>query len=165
MNLRSSTKIPSIFLIVLIVSLMSVPFAYALTAGEITQGLTCTCGCNMVVSACEGSMECTVAKKITDKVEKMIAQGQSKAQIIQYFVDTEGERILAAPTKKGFNLIAWILPFLAVLLGGGLVYIFLDKCLTSRKSASDEQGTSDIKQLPEGKYLDRFERELKNFEI
>ncbi len=25
--------------------------AFATTAGEITQGLTCTCGCNMLVSA------------------------------------------------------------------------------------------------------------------
>ncbi len=149
---------------VLIVSLMAVPFAYALTAGEITQGLTCTCGCNMLVSACEGSMECSVAKKINDKVEKMIAQGQSKEQIIQYFVATEGERILAAPTRKGFNLVAWILPFLAVLLGGGLVYIFLDKCLSSKKSNEDLSVPPDLTQLPEGKYLDRLEKELKDFE-
>jgi cytochrome c-type biogenesis protein CcmH len=165
MNLRFRTRVPSIFLIVLILSLMVVPFAYALTAGEITQGLTCTCGCNMLVSACEGSMECDVAKKITNKVEKMIAQGQSKEQIIQYFVDTEGERILAAPTRKGFNLVAWILPFVAVLLGGGLVYIFLDKCISSRKDNTHIPGSSDIKQLSKGKYLDRLEKELKDFEI
>ena len=144
---------------------MVVPFAYALTAGEITQGLTCTCGCNMLVSACEGSMECSVAKKITAKVEKMIAQGQSKEQIIQYFVDTEGERILAAPTRKGFNLVAWILPFLAVLIGGGLVYVFLDKCLSSKNSNAPVPSASDKKKLPEAKYLDRFEKELKDFEI
>lgn len=165
MNLRSRKKIPSIFLIALTLSLTVVPFADALTAGEITQGLTCTCGCNMLVSACEGSMECSVAKKITDRVEKMIAQGQSKEQIIQYFVHTEGERILAAPTRKGFNLVAWILPFLAVLLGGGLVYIFLDKCLSSGKSAEDAPAASDIKQMSDKKYLDRLEKELKDFEI
>lgn len=165
MNLWTRKKIPYIFLIVLTLSLTAVPFAHALTPGEITQGLTCTCGCNMLVSACEGSMECSVAKKITDKVEKMIAQGQSKEQIIQYFVRTEGERILASPTRKGFNLVAWILPFLAVLLGGGLVYIFLDKCITSRKSDEDAPASSGIKQMSERKYLDRLEEELKDFEI
>ena len=163
MNLRFGTRNLSILLIMFTFLLMTPLRVFALTATEITQGLTCTCGCNMIVSACEGSMECSVAKTITDKVEKMIVQGQSKEQIIQYFVNTEGEKILASPTKKGFNLTAWILPFLAVLLGAGLIYIFLNKCLVLRKDAADEPGPSDIKQLPEGKYLDRLKKELKDF--
>jgi len=36
----------------------------------------------MIVSACEGSMECAPAKEITDQVAQMIERGQSKEEII-----------------------------------------------------------------------------------
>ncbi len=164
MNLKYRPKTASIFFIIMAVSLMPAAHVFALTAGEIAQGLTCTCGCNMLVSACEGSMECAPAKEITDQVAQMIETGQSKEEIIQYFVSTKGERILAAPTKKGFNLTAWILPFLAIILGGVAIYIFLDKCLASRKDSARESEYSDKRQIPEKKYCDLFEKELKDFE-
>ena len=165
MNLKYSPKTASIFVIIMALSLIPAAHVFALTAGEITQSLTCTCGCNMLVSACEGSMECTPAKEITDQVTQMIETGQSKEDIIQYFVSTKGERILAAPTKKGFNLTAWILPFLAIILGAGGIYIFIDKCLTPRENTDDESENSDKKQVHEGKYLALFEKELKDFEL
>jgi cytochrome c-type biogenesis protein CcmH len=119
----------------------------------------------MLVSACEGSMECAPAKKITEQVVQMIEKGQSKEEIIQYFVRTNGERILAAPTKKGFNLIAWVLPFLAIILGAGAIYVFIDKCLTYKKDTADESEHYNKKQAVEGKYIDLFEKELKDFNL
>ena len=41
--------------------------------------------------------------------------------ILQDFVSQYGEKVLAAPTKSGFNLTAWILPFAALLIAGILV--------------------------------------------
>jgi len=72
---------------------------------------------------------------------------------------------LAAPTKKGFNLTAWILPFLTIILGAGVVYVFLDRCLTSIKSTSDDLEYFDKKQMPDNKYFDLFEKESKDFEL
>jgi cytochrome c-type biogenesis protein CcmH len=140
------------------------PKAFALTASEITKDLTCTCGCNMVVSACEGSMECSPAKQITDQVAQMVNEGQSKEEIIQYFVKTKGERILAAPTKKGFNLTAWILPFFAIVLGAIGLYTFLNRCLSSRKNIESELKVSEKVSISEKKYFDQFEKELKSFD-
>ncbi len=165
MNWKYSPKTASIFVIIMALSLIPAAHVFALTVGEITQSLTCTCGCNMLVSACEGSMECTPAKEITDQVTQMIEKGQSKEEIVQYFVATKGEQILAAPTKKGFNLTAWILPFLAIILGAGGIYFFIDKCLASRENMGDESENSDKKQVHEGKYLALFEKELKDFEL
>ena len=125
--MKSTQKIRtrSTVLIMITLWVFSASPAFSTTASEITQALTCTCGCNMLVSACEGSMECTAAKQITDEVANMIAKGYSKDQIIRNFQDKHGEKILAAPTKKGFNLTAWIIPFLALILGGGGIYLFL----------------------------------------
>lgn len=165
MNFKCRPKTAAVLLISFTVFFMPAIKAFALTSGEITKGFTCTCGCSMVVSACEGSMECTPAKEITDQVAQMIEAGQSKEEIIQHFVNTKGEKILAAPTKKGFNLIAWILPFLAIILGAGGIYIFIDKCLISGKDAAAESENYIKKQVPEGKYLALFEKELKDFEL
>lgn len=165
MNATCRPKSAAVLLIIFTVLFIPAIKAFALTAGEITKGFTCTCGCNMLVSACEGSMECAPAKEITDQVAQMIETGQSKEEIIQYFVNTKGEQILAAPTKKGFNLTAWILPFLAIILGAGGIYLFIDKCLISGKDTDDESKDSDKKQVYEGKNLDLFKKELKDFEL
>jgi cytochrome c-type biogenesis protein CcmH len=164
MNVTCRPNTSAILFLIITVLFIPATKAFALTAGEITKGFTCTCGCNMLVSACEGSMQCTPAKEITDQVAQMIEAGQSKEEIIQHFVNTKGEEILAAPTKKGFNLTAWILPFLAIILGAGGIYIFIDKCLISGKD-TDESKDSDKKQVYEGKYLALFKKELKDFEL
>jgi cytochrome c-type biogenesis protein CcmH len=109
-------------------------------------------------------MECSPARQITDQVAQLINKGQTKDEIIRYLVRTKGERILAAPTKKGFNLTAWILPFLAIAFGGIGLFVFLSKCLSSGKIIADEPYLSDSDQGLEKKYSDQFERELKAFE-
>jgi cytochrome c-type biogenesis protein CcmH len=61
------------------------------------------------------------------QVERFIAvriqAGDSKQEIKDRLVDQYGPRILAAPPKEGFDLLAWVLP-LAGALGGALVLGF-----------------------------------------
>lgn len=139
--------------------------ATATTVGEITQALTCTCGCNMVVGACEGAMECSAAKSITEEVTRLVSEGKSKDEIIGYFVQKNGERILAAPTKKGFNLTAWILPFFLIVLGGGLLYMFLTRCVIHRRPGTPQKSAADRKESIDRQYLDKLEAELKEYDI
>lgn len=164
----SSLK-PSIILRFLLLSfilfLNSSPEASGTTIGEITQALTCTCGCNMVVGACEGAMECSSARAITEEVTRLVSKGKSRDQIIKYFVEKYGEKILSAPTKKGFNLTAWILPFLSIVLGGGLLYLFLSKCLTYKRTKTDHKDNSDDMLNIDKQYMERINNELKEYDI
>jgi cytochrome c-type biogenesis protein CcmH len=117
----------------------------------------------MLVSACEGTMECTAADRIKAQVLEKLNRGQSKEEIIGYFVNRFGEKILSAPTKRGFNLTAWILPFFAIVSGGGVLYLTLKRW----HSVGGERGEGK-KDLDRGKvedkYLERFEEELKDFD-
>lgn len=103
--------------------LVFLPGSAALGAGqvtleEITDALVCYCGCaNMVVTTCN----CGTADKIRSDIKNQLGQGKAKEQIIQAYVDQHGEKGLAMPTKKGFNLLAWILPFLALVVAGVVV--------------------------------------------
>jgi cytochrome c-type biogenesis protein CcmH len=60
------------------------------------------------------------ARQIENFISQRIAAGDSKNQIKDRLVAEYGPQILAAPPKKGFNLLAWLLPF-AGLFGGALV--------------------------------------------
>jgi cytochrome c-type biogenesis protein CcmH len=64
------------------------------------------------------------ARRIEALISARIAAGDSKNEIKDVLVAEYGPSILAAPPKKGFNLLAWLLPFVA-LFGGGLVLGFL----------------------------------------
>ena len=138
---------------------------FALTASEITRGLTCTCGCNMVVAACEGSMECGPAAEITRQVEQMVEEGQTKQEILQYYVNKHGETILAAPTKEGFNFLAWVLPFLGLALGVGGIYLFIDRALGSGIAIDEADESRENTPEADKKYYDQIKDELDAFEI
>ena len=60
------------------------------------------------------------AQQIKAFISRRIEAGDSKQEIKDQLVADYGPQILAAPPKKGFNLLAWMLP-IAGLLGGALV--------------------------------------------
>jgi len=56
--------------------------------------------------------------------EELVAavdRGYADNTILQSFVEKYGTVVLAAPTTRGFNRIAWIMPYLALILGITLV--------------------------------------------
>jgi cytochrome c-type biogenesis protein CcmH len=60
------------------------------------------------------------ARQIKAVISARIAAGDSKQEIKELLVAQYGTKILAAPPKKGFNLLAWLLPIF-LLLGGAIV--------------------------------------------
>lgn len=69
--------------------------------------------------------QCEFAVPIRVQIDKMIARGMTRPQIIAWFRTTYGEKVLSAPTTEGFNLLAWIMPFAVLLAGGvGIVFVF-----------------------------------------
>ena len=163
MKVNSKGKVSTILFSLFTSSVLWLSPALSVTVGEITQELTCTCGCNMVVSACEGAMECSAANGIKAQVMEKLNLGQSKEEIIGYFVNRFGEKILSAPTKRGFNLTAWILPFFALVSGGGVLYLTLKRWHSMGGERGERRNTLD-RWKGEEKYLERFEEELKDFD-
>jgi cytochrome c-type biogenesis protein CcmH len=65
-----------------------------------------------------------VAERMKQFVAQRIAAGDTKSEIKGQLVAQFGRGVLAAPEKKGFDLLAWVLP-LAALLGGAAVLTVL----------------------------------------
>ena len=58
-----------------------------------------------------------IAQQIKAFIRVRIAQGQTKSQIESQLVDNFGPSILAAPPKRGWDLLAWALPLGGLGLG------------------------------------------------
>jgi cytochrome c-type biogenesis protein CcmF len=83
---------------------------------EMQHALVCLCkpGCGH-----KNLAECTcgVAEKMRAQLSDQIKLRRSRDEIVQYFVATYGsQEVLGAPIDKGFNRLAWLVPYVA---GGG----------------------------------------------
>ncbi|MDO8671549.1 MAG: cytochrome c-type biogenesis protein CcmH [Dehalococcoidia bacterium] len=123
--------------------------------------LMCQCGCGKVLSACD-MPECSTQKQMNEQVRTMIGQGKGKDEIVQYFVASYGEKVLAAPTKQGFNLAAWLMPFAVIAGGLGFVYFAVDKWVFQRRggSSEDDEALEDVAPAELGRYEQRLKKEL-----
>ncbi len=149
----------SIILITALLLLIPVR-ANAATVSDISKQFICQCGCTLVLSSCTHA-ECMSRDAMTASIEQKLAQGQSEEEIIQFFVAQYGEQVLASPPKRGFNLVAWVLPFVAILGGGGVIYIALRVWVRRGRRSQ----TSAIVQVEEGdeEYRRQLEQELEEF--
>src|SRR5262249_37397240 len=57
------------------------------------------------------------AAKTRHLVRERLAAGETPDQVVRYFVEKYGDWILLAPPRRGFTLLVWLLPPVAVLLG------------------------------------------------
>ena len=58
-----------------------------------------------------------LSKQMRRIVREMLAQGASREEILDFFVERYGSEVLASPPKSGFNLLAWIIPAAGVFAG------------------------------------------------
>jgi cytochrome c-type biogenesis protein CcmH len=78
--------------------------------------LMCVCGCNQVLLECN-HVGCPRSDGMRQELATYIARGDSDDLVLQAFVQKYGPTVLLAPTHKGFNRVAWIVPYLTLLLG------------------------------------------------
>ena len=78
-----------------------------------------------------------IAGDLRQIVRGQIAAGRSDKQVIDYLVQRYGEFILLKPTLTAGNLLLWLTPFLAVLAGGGYLWI------KSRQPAVEDRGLTE----------------------
>lgn len=90
------------------------------TLGELEGQLMCP--------ICEGETlaqsDSPAAQRIKAYIQRRIDQGATRSQIKRELVEQWGKRILAAPPRHGFDLLAWALPLVG-LVGGAAVLGFL----------------------------------------
>ena len=81
------------------------------------------------------------ANQMRGIIREHLAAGESPEQVRAYFVEKYGEWILLSPTKSGFNLLVWVVPFAG--LGVGLVLVAVVLRRWSRRAAPEGPSAVD----------------------
>ncbi|MFN8545444.1 MAG: cytochrome c-type biogenesis protein CcmH [Candidatus Binatia bacterium] len=111
-------------LLVLATVLTAVGTVAATTQQEVEEALTCQCGCGLTVHSCN-HLQCPSGEPIKKEIAERLARGENMETILAAFRQRFGEKVLSAPTFKGFNWLAWITPFAAVLTAAGVLTLTL----------------------------------------
>lgn len=78
--------------------------------------LMCVCGCSQILLECN-HVGCNYSERMRGELMAALDNGDNDDLTLQSFVQKYGTTVLAAPTKAGFNKVAWIMPYIALLIG------------------------------------------------
>jgi len=162
-------KIISFLFMVLFFTVVSSGLANAgAILSDLENQLMCKCDdkCGKVLINCT----CSTADKNRKKFTKMLESGLTVDQIVQQQVEKYGETILSAPSKNGFNLTAWVIPFGAIMIGGvGLRrllngWVGKDTKTGPQNSIEPELASEKSSETSSSKYSRRLKDELDRLE-
>ena len=117
--------------------------------------LMCVCGCSQILLECN-HVGCNYSERMRGELMAALDNGDNDDLTLQSFVQKYGTTVLAAPTKAGFNKVAWIMPYLALVLGFA-VTIFLVRTWKSRALPAMAGGVQPVT----GTELDQFREQAR----
>lgn len=129
---------------------------------DLENALMCKCDdkCGKVLINCTCDTSKETRKILTGKLES----GLTVDQIVKQYVDKYGETILSAPTKSGFNLSAWIMPFAALAIGGfgvrKVIQSWVRPAQTKKDADANGKESAPEANAPSGKYSKKLADEL-----
>ena len=88
----------------------------------------------------ELATESPQANQERDLIRQLIAQGLTKDEIKDQLVAQYGPEVLATPSDSGFDLAAWLVPGLAIVVAGGAIFVGLRRW--RRAGTTSSQGGS-----------------------
>jgi cytochrome c-type biogenesis protein CcmH len=125
---------------------------------EIAQDLYCPVCENTPLDVC-GTQACADWREL---IRTKLAQGDTAQDVYDYFARQYGDSVLASPPREGINLILWLFPIVAVVLG----LIFFGRYLQTLRTATVAapvglEGETAVSTSPApDNYAARIEQEL-----
>ncbi len=140
--------------------------AYIFTSGGTPKPTQAALESALVCTTCHEPLDessSPLALQMKKQIREQIAAGRTTAQIKAYFVAELGPQVLAVPTKSGFNLLAWLLPFAAIILGAAAVGFGARAWLKNRDDADSATPAEGGPKLSSKQEL-RVDQELASYD-
>jgi len=128
---------------------------------EVEESLTCQCGCGLTVHSCNHT-SCDSAIPLRAEIRGKVDNGESKEQIVKEFADKYGEKILSSPTTTGFNILAWVMPFIVV--GTAIALVLLIVARWGRRPGPPRSPEAPSSPRARSAHEQIMDRELKSFD-
>ena len=122
---------------------------------KLGHGMMCVCGCSQILLECN-HVGCAYSTRMRDELAAGLERGDNDDLIMQSFVQKYGTTVIAAPTSTGFNRVAWIMPYLALVLGLVTVVLVV-RAWRGRPLPAAPGGIAPV----EGAELERFRDEAR----
>jgi cytochrome c-type biogenesis protein CcmH/NrfF len=119
-----------------VIVLLAIPFMGTDNDAHFTKlghQLMCMCGCNQILLECN-HVGCAYSERMRNELTAGLERGDNDSLILQSFVQKYGNTVLSAPTSTGFNVVAWITPFLVFALATAMA-VWLVKMWRARPVA------------------------------
>jgi cytochrome c-type biogenesis protein CcmH len=127
---------------------------------EIAKNLNCPTCTGINLADCR-TLTC---EQWRNQINDLVAQGYSDEEVLNYFATRYGTQVLQEPPKSGWTLFLWVLPVLALLVGGGWL-IFAMRGWANQKAvpvmavSPQTRLASNVPHLP-SHYLGQVEKDL-----
>ncbi len=126
----------------------------------IGEKLKCQCSCPYTLGSCN-MLNCEFRTPTNAQIRRDLEAGLSEEAILAKLTQQYGTQILAYPPARGFNLLAWVMPFVALLLG---IFVVRYIVLHWRKPAvAATAAPAAGAPIPE-RYRERIEKDLADWE-
>jgi cytochrome c-type biogenesis protein CcmH len=116
MNNRKRLSLWSFIALAMLGLLVAPVFAQQPTAddiNEVARKLSCPTCTGINVADCPTE----TCAQWRAKIGEMLVEGKSEQEILDYFATRYGDHVLQVPPKRGFFVLVWILPVIAILAG------------------------------------------------
>ena len=106
---------------------------------QVERQLGCPICTNLPLNVCDNQI-CVQMKGV---IHQKLAAGETPSQIIDFFVARYGEGVLLTPPNRGFSLVVWYAPAVAVLFGAILIWLLLRESVRRQKVIQNRLSLSD----------------------
>jgi len=153
---QSGRAIHAILLIVALFALLGAGDP-ATRFDEIGHQMMCICGCNQILLECN-HVGCPASDGMRNELQAAVTRGDSDSLVEQSFVQKYGPTVLAAPTAKGFDRVAYIIPFAALFFGFGLMVLVI-RAWKNRPAPAFADGLRPVRGAELEQYRDQARKE------
>jgi cytochrome c-type biogenesis protein CcmF len=138
-----------------------VPIPKTALEKDLYRSLICMCGtCGRQLV---GECTCGYAANMREEISRLVRDGKTREQVIQYYIDKYGsQEPLAEPIDRGFNRLAWLLPY--VFGATGAVGIGLAAVRWSRRPAREAGDASAVPGASDPEAEARLDDELRELD-
>ena len=107
-----------------------------------------------------GDHDSDAAKQVKAQIAQLLTEGKTSDEVLDMYVAIYGERILAQPRAQGFNVLAYVMPILIMVIGGLLVIYVINQMTAPRPQAAQpsRQSYSD-------EFFQKIEREMEELNV
>jgi cytochrome c-type biogenesis protein CcmH len=118
--------------------------------------LMCKCGCNQILLECN-HVGCTMSDTMRNELIAGLERGDSDSLVMQAFVQKYGPTVEAAPAAEGFGKVAWITPYIVLILGIIMVWALV-RAWRDRPAPAFADGVRPIR----GDDLEHFREQVRS---